>query len=151
MRGGILSLRFDLDLSLTRGCNLVRVPAMGEWDWQIQAKCKDLSVEESERLFFVNKNRYITAARKFCSDCSVVELCLNAALSFESAYIWAGTTEKERIRLRGPKTPKNSYRLPAQPPQLTQEQIRLVAVAKLWTEDDLQDALELVEELLVAL
>jgi len=122
---------------------------MGIWDWQVDAKCKDLSLDESERLFFTQTKLSLRRAQAYCSSCPVQELCLNAALSFDSIFIWAGTSEKERRKLTGLKRPRNSY--PPLVPVPTQEELRLQELAKNWTERDLEDALKLVGELLEAL
>lgn len=67
--------------------------------WQRDALCRerDLPVD-----FFFPSTSAIAAARAVCALCPVREKCLQYALDAgpELCGIWAGTTERQRARLR---------------------------------------------------
>lgn len=67
-------------------------------NWRLRAKCKNLSLVESEALFFPKSGRTKNEAIKYCTkgDCSVAEQCLEFALDNDCRGIWAGTTYSER-------------------------------------------------------
>jgi WhiB family redox-sensing transcriptional regulator len=67
------------------------------------AACDDLSIEESDRIFFPGKGGNAKAARLICSGCTVKDDCLAFALERPqeaSDGIWGGTTPEERKALR---------------------------------------------------
>jgi WhiB family transcriptional regulator, redox-sensing transcriptional regulator len=81
-------------------------PAGRGGDWRQQAACQDADPE----LFFPedrgNNSHQIIHAREICAACQVRQPCLNTALHGPQAYgddhgIFAGTTPKQRIKLRG--------------------------------------------------
>jgi hypothetical protein len=53
----------------------------------------------------LGKHARVARARAICATCSVQTPCLKYALSFPggSFGIWAGTTERQRYRLKNPK------------------------------------------------
>ena len=48
-------------------------------------------------------------AKAICNACPVQMACLEYALQNNTAGIWGGLTERERRRLRGPKTGKTNH------------------------------------------
>jgi DNA-binding transcriptional MerR regulator len=76
----------------------------GERDWRLDAACADVDPE----LFFPEPGQVpqAAAARQVCAGCGVRGPCLEAALHGpqardDHAGIFAGTTARERVRLRG--------------------------------------------------
>jgi WhiB family transcriptional regulator, redox-sensing transcriptional regulator len=76
----------------------------GERDWRLDAACADVDPE----LFFPETGQVpqAAAAKAVCAGCAVRGPCLQAALHGPQARddhtgIFAGTTAKERVRLRG--------------------------------------------------
>lgn len=64
--------------------------------WKDDSKCRDLSPEEVDKLFWLGKGGSPMRARTFCMDCPVKKMCQNYALVHDEEGIWAGTTKKER-------------------------------------------------------
>jgi WhiB family redox-sensing transcriptional regulator len=78
--------------------------ADGERDWRLEAACADVDPE----LFFPEPGQVpqAAAAKQVCAGCAVRGPCLEAALHGPQARedhsgIFAGTTARERVRLRG--------------------------------------------------
>jgi WhiB family redox-sensing transcriptional regulator len=78
-------------------------PLMDEYEWQDQALCRVLPVEE----FFDMENsrggrreRQEQAAKEVCRRCPVIKACLRHALAAEDYGVWGGTTAHEREQLR---------------------------------------------------
>jgi WhiB family transcriptional regulator, redox-sensing transcriptional regulator len=76
----------------------------GERDWRLDAACQDVDPE----LFFPETGQVpqAAAAKQVCAGCAVRGLCLEAALHGPQARedhsgIFAGTTARERVALRG--------------------------------------------------
>jgi WhiB family transcriptional regulator, redox-sensing transcriptional regulator len=79
-------------------------PGDGERDWRLDAACRDVDPE----LFFPEPGQrpQAVAAKQVCASCAVRGPCLQAALHGPQARedhsgIFAGTTARERVRLRG--------------------------------------------------
>lgn len=73
--------------------------AMNEAHWRDFAGCRD----DTEGLFFPDETDLgsINAAKAVCSSCPVQDDCLAYAIeSNQTEGIWAGTTGKERRRIR---------------------------------------------------
>lgn len=64
--------------------------------WQSRAKCKDLSIEESDKLFFLGRGGSPIRAQKFCSGCPVQTECRQEAILYDEEGIWAGLTDDQR-------------------------------------------------------
>jgi len=78
-----------------------------DYTWQKDANCKGMDT----RLFYPKQGESIEQALvDACDSCPVRKECLNHALHWEHYGYWAGTSEKERKRLR--KTLKISSRRP---------------------------------------
>jgi WhiB family transcriptional regulator, redox-sensing transcriptional regulator len=78
--------------------------ADGERDWRLDAACRDVDPE----LFFPEPGQVpqVAQAKQVCAGCAVRGPCLEAALHGPQAHddhtgIFAGTTARERVRLRG--------------------------------------------------
>lgn len=69
------------------------------------APCRDLSTEETDRLFFSTSGSGYRTAKKICTGCRDKDECLEIALSFElprERYgVWGGLSARERGRLAG--------------------------------------------------
>lgn len=68
-------------------------------NWRLRAKCRELSLSESEALFFPKSGRTKNQAIRYCTGsdtCPVKEECLEFALVNNCKGIWAGTTYKDR-------------------------------------------------------
>lgn len=74
--------------------------AIDRQPWRSQAKCKDLSSQESDSIFFVVKGGSTTRAEKYCGDCPVKMQCLAFAIVHDEDGIWAGTSPRERARMK---------------------------------------------------
>lgn len=59
------------------------------------AACKDLSLAESEIVFFHSRPSY--AKKIYCDTCPVKAECLQWALDTDAYGTWAGTGRKERL------------------------------------------------------
>lgn len=64
--------------------------------WRAKAKCKDLSEEEADELFFVGRGGKTAKAKIFCSTCPVQTQCLNYAIYYNENGTWGGMSEEER-------------------------------------------------------
>lgn len=64
--------------------------------WKADALCK----EHPTVNFFPERGEDASEARDICSRCMVQSECLTAAIENEERGVWAGTSERERQRLR---------------------------------------------------
>lgn len=64
--------------------------------WQDQARCKGLSYEESEKLFFLKQGGSPVKGKEFCSQCPVRQECFNEAILYSEQGIWGATIDEER-------------------------------------------------------
>lgn len=72
---------------------------MSEEDWRKEAACRDLP----KHLFFdheQNRQPLPDLAREACDRCPVKWYCREWAIAYEHYGFWAGTTAKERARIR---------------------------------------------------
>ena len=74
------------------------MPAMASehQTWRDKAKCKDLPLEEVDRLFFVGRGGKTTRGKSFCADCKVKVQCLNFAIYYGEEGIWGGLHDNDR-------------------------------------------------------
>jgi WhiB family redox-sensing transcriptional regulator len=63
--------------------------------WRDDAACNGTDPE----IFFPTRGADVAAARAICSTCPVFDPCWQAGL-YEKFGIWAGTSERERRRIR---------------------------------------------------
>lgn len=68
-------------------------------DWRNNRKCSKLTPNQADNLFFPKPGGKSKAAKNYCSDCPVIDKCLNEAIALDSMGFWAGTTEGERRRM----------------------------------------------------
>ena len=74
--------------------------AMG--DWRKQARCKDLTPEEADKLFFYSSGGKSKRGREFCMRCPVKTQCADSAvLGNEEFGIW-GAQLADDLKLVGP-------------------------------------------------
>ena len=85
---------------LTAGSERGLFPLESEMAWQREAACRGLGIEESRAIFFPAPGKSIDEARAICGRCPVSEQCLNFALTNGCIGVWAGTTERQRFKLR---------------------------------------------------
>jgi len=85
---------------LTSGTDKGLFPLESDMAWQRDAACRGLGVEESRAIFFPPPGRSIDDARAICGPCPVREQCLEFALTNGCIGVWAGTTERQRFKLR---------------------------------------------------
>lgn len=64
--------------------------------WQMDAVCAGYG----PRLFFPERGESTSAARDLCERCPVRAQCLDYALEHYEYGYWAGTSERERRRMR---------------------------------------------------
>lgn len=69
---------------------------MDKQPWRARALCGKLTLEESDKLFFVGRGATSKPAKKFCADCPVKLECSQFALTYQEVGIWGGTTEDDR-------------------------------------------------------
>ena len=74
------------------------MPAMASehQTWREKAKCKDLPLEEVDRLFFVGRGEKTARGKSFCADCKVKVQCLNFAIYYGEEGIWGGLHDNDR-------------------------------------------------------
>ena len=81
-----------------------RKPLLEEWEWQFDGACRDADPNlffhpENERGFA--RQRRAEAAKRFCQDCPVCDVCRTHALtSWEPFGVWGGLSEDERNALK---------------------------------------------------
>jgi len=66
-----------------------------QW-WREFSKCRDLTTQQVDKIFFIGRGGSAKPARQFCDGCTVRRECLHYAILYDEKGIWAGTTELER-------------------------------------------------------
>lgn len=69
---------------------------MAKQTWMQESLCKDLSPEESDKLFFIGPGQSSKRAKLFCATCPVRVPCSQYAMTYAEEGVWAGETEDER-------------------------------------------------------
>jgi len=67
-------------------------------EWQEEAACRGTTVPED--FFPEDKTNVKKRIRDMCASCPVVDKCLDHALKHEPVGFWAGTSSKDRQKLR---------------------------------------------------
>lgn len=67
--------------------------------WSETAKCRTMSIEEADAMFWPGSGGKPTAAKAFCSDCPMIKFCLMEAIEKGLTGFWAGTTDTERTQM----------------------------------------------------
>lgn len=62
----------------------------------MSAKCRELTAEEADSLFFPGTGGRPTKAKYYCDTCPMLSVCLEDAIKNNAHGFIAGTTEKER-------------------------------------------------------
>lgn len=78
------------------------IEILHDMQWRHDAACADPSVD-STAFFPVTPEesaRSMTYCAPICAACPVAGECLEHAVAFEKYGIWAGTSERERRRIR---------------------------------------------------
>lgn len=73
-------------------------------EWRLRGRCRNLSPEQSDKLFFPSSGGKTKKAKQFCANCPVISQCLIFAIENNVKGFWAGTTDDERAvmgELRG--------------------------------------------------
>lgn len=71
---------------------------MMDWRWMQRAACRD--IEDPSIFWDYSTNRLSAEIHELCDSCPVRSQCYMHALRHEDYGAWAGTTERERRRLR---------------------------------------------------
>lgn len=61
-----------------------------------QSKCRDLTPEQADSIFFVGPGQSSKRAKLYCQTCPVKSECSQYAITYSEAGIWAGNTERDR-------------------------------------------------------
>lgn len=70
---------------------------MDHQPWRKKAKCAPLSIEATDKLFYVGRGQDTTAALIFCNTCPVRAECLNYAIvNKERGGVFGGLNEQQR-------------------------------------------------------
>lgn len=70
--------------------------------WRDKARCRDLSITESDRFFSDDPETQRETSEDYCFKCPVRDLCLQSALDSKDIWgVWGGTTQDERRRTLG--------------------------------------------------
>ena len=85
---------------MTSGTDRGLFPLESEFAWQREAACRGLALAESQAIFFPSRGDSIDEARAICGRCPVTEQCLEFALANNCIGVWAGTSDRQRRRLR---------------------------------------------------
>ena len=85
---------------ITTGSETGLFPQESELAWQRDAACRGLGIEESRAIFFPSRGDSIDEARAICERCPVTEQCLEFALANNCIGVWAGTSDRQRRKLR---------------------------------------------------
>lgn len=73
---------------------------MGTEYGDARRKCEQLSLRESDAMFFPGRGGKPFQARNFCTDCPFIAKCLTEAIELKLIGFFAGTTEDERTAMR---------------------------------------------------
>ena len=64
--------------------------------WHAAAACNGVGATE----FFPGRGESAEVAKRFCDSCTVVTECLDSALAHRDNGVWAGTSERQRRKIR---------------------------------------------------
>ena len=68
--------------------------------WWLRAKCRNLSEDKADALFFPGSGGKPHKADNYCNTCPVLRICLSEALQSGLPGFLAGTTEQARKHMR---------------------------------------------------
>lgn len=70
--------------------------------WRDEARCRDLSISESDQFFSDDPEDHRKVSEDYCFECPVRSLCLQSALENKDIWgVWGGTTQEQRRRTLG--------------------------------------------------
>lgn len=69
---------------------------MAKQNWMQESLCKDLTPQESDKLFFIGPGQTSKRAKLFCASCPVRVECSQFAMTYNEEGVWAGETEDDR-------------------------------------------------------
>jgi hypothetical protein len=87
-------------------------------EWRTRSRCKSLSSQQADKLFFPGRGGSNKKAESFCSGCPVVGICLDYAIENDVDGFFAGTTKDQRRKMvpfKGIKVKKLETVLPNPP------------------------------------
>lgn len=64
--------------------------------WHRAAACNGVGADA----FFPGRGESAEVAMRFCNSCTVVTECLNSALEYRDTGVWAGTSGRQRRKIR---------------------------------------------------
>ncbi|NNF56260.1 MAG: WhiB family transcriptional regulator [Acidimicrobiales bacterium] len=64
--------------------------------WHASAACNGVGAD----VFFPGRGESAEVAMRFCNSCTVVTECLNSALEYRDSGVWAGTSGRQRRKIR---------------------------------------------------
>ena len=64
--------------------------------WHRDAACNGVGAQ----IFFPGRGESAEAAKRFCDTCTVVSECLDSALEHRDTGVWAGTSGRQRRKIR---------------------------------------------------
>ena len=64
--------------------------------WHAAAACNGMGPQE----FFPGRGESAEVAKRFCDSCTVVTECLDSALAHRDDGVWAGTSGRQRRKIR---------------------------------------------------
>lgn len=79
---------------LTMGTGIL--PRMDKQRWRERARCKDITPQEADELFFFGPGKSSNRAKAFCMGCPVKTECNNYAILYGEVGAWAGMADAER-------------------------------------------------------
>lgn len=69
-------------------------------EWSKASKCRELSQEAADKLFYASDLHNITQGKKFCQQgCTVIDLCKTYAIAHDERGVWGGTSRRERKQI----------------------------------------------------
>lgn len=68
--------------------------------WRAFGKCRTLTYEQVNKMFFYGSGGSPVRGRRFCSTCPVKNECRDFAILYEEVGLWGGTTDDERAMIR---------------------------------------------------
>lgn len=84
--------------------------------WEDQSRCKQLTPEQADALFFPSHGGKPNKANTFCGGCPVESLCIERAVQNNLDGFWAGTTREQRTAMRTFTVASVAFALPPEPP-----------------------------------
>ena len=68
--------------------------------WRQRGRCRELSFEEVDEIFFPEKHVHATAAKNYCRECPVINVCRAYAVFYKEDGFWGGLTANDKREIR---------------------------------------------------